>query len=76
MIKHVFSVVIIILIFAFIFFTYATYMSQNNQVKIKTNRALPLLRNDTMNVIEFNSGYNDDSKKIKRNFWKLFKKND
>ena len=37
---------------------------------------LPILKNDTYNVIEFNSGYDTNNNKIKRNFWNLFKKND
>jgi len=37
---------------------------------------LPLLKNNTQDVVEFNSGYENDNKKIKRNFWNLFKKND
>jgi len=63
-------------------------MSDKNQRKIISNRIsiyqkieenisnLPFLRNDTNDVIEFNSGYDNDNNKIKRNFWKLFKKND
>ena len=36
------------------------------------NLILPILKNDTNNVIEFNSGFNDnEKKKIKRNFWNL-----
>ena len=35
---------------------------------------LPVLLNDTNNVIEFNSGFKEKNNKIKRNFWKLFKK--
>ena len=62
------------------------YISNNNRKKINLNRAniylkikdnlsnLPLLKNDTDNVIEFNSGYNDRDNKVKRNFWNLFKK--
>lgn len=88
MIKHIFSVLIFILIFLFIFFVVSTYISNNNKEKIKKNRKnlystidenlsdLPLLKNDTTNVIEFNSGYNSDKNKIKRNFWNLFKKDD
>jgi hypothetical protein len=37
---------------------------------------LPVLINDTNNVIEFNSGFEDDNDKIKRSFWNLFKIND
>lgn len=62
------------------------YLSNNNREKINSNRTniyskikdnlsnLPLLKNDTDNVIEFNSGYNDRDNKVKRNFWNLFKK--
>jgi len=72
----------------FIFFIVSIYKSDINKKKINYNRInvykkieknipnLPLLRNDTNDVIEFNSGFNNDNNKIKRNFWKLFKKND
>jgi hypothetical protein len=88
MIKHFFSVLIIIFIFLFIFFVTSSYLSSNNKEKININRVdaqlkirkntstLPLLKNDTSNVVEFNSGYEDDNKNIKRKFWDLFKKND
>ena len=86
MIKHFFSVLIFIFIFLFIFFVSKTYISKKNIEKINSNRTntyskieenllnLPLLKNDTNNVIEFNSGYNTNGNKIKRNFWNLFKK--
>ena len=88
MIKHFFSVLIVIFIFLFTFFVISTYVSINYIKKIKENRAnidfkikknvesLSVLKNDTNDVIEFNSGYNSDNNKIKRNFWNLFKKND
>ena len=88
MIKHLISVIIFIFIFFFIFFVITTYNSNNNKKKIYSNRenihlnieekllALPLLKNDTSNVIEFNTGFNNENKKIKRNFWDLFKEND
>lgn len=42
--------------------------------KHKTNHELPTLRNDTNDIIEFNSGYESSkNKKYKRNFWELFK---
>ena len=62
------------------------YISNNNREKINFNRTniyskikdnlsnLPLLKNDTDYVIEFNSGYNDRDNNVKRNFWNLFKK--
>tara|TARA_B110000285_G_scaffold75098_1_gene86482 strand:- start:107 stop:373 length:267 start_codon:yes stop_codon:yes gene_type:complete len=88
MIKNFFSVLIFFFIFLFIFFIFSTYISDENQNKINLNRkniyskiedslaTLPLLKNNTQDVVEFNSGYENDNKKIKRNFWDLFKKND
>ena len=88
MIKHFFSVLIILFISSYIFFIISTYVSDKNKKKINLNRtniylkiedtlaSLPLLKNDTQDVIEFNSGYANNNKKIKRNFWNLFKKND
>jgi hypothetical protein len=88
MIKNFFSVFIFLFIFFYIFFIFSTYFSDLNKKKIKLNRtnvyskiedsfsSLPLLKNDTHDVIHFNSGYNRDDNKIKRNFWNLFKKND
>ena len=66
----------------------STYFSETNKKKIKKNRSLieskiksnatnlPTLQNDTDNIIEFNSDFNSDENKIKRNFWDLFKKNE
>lgn len=88
MIRHFLSVIIFTSIFFFIYFVSSTYVSKNNKKKINNNRtdlylkikenlsSLPLLKNDTNNVIEFNSGYNDEPNTIKRNFWNLFIKND
>jgi hypothetical protein len=88
MIKNFFSVLIFLFIFLFIFLIISSYVSDENQKKINLNRInidskiensltnLPLLKNDTQDVIEFNSGYENENKKIKRNFWDLFKKND
>ena len=88
MFKHFFSVLIFLFIFSFVFFIISTYFSDKNQKKIILNRKniyskiegnlsnLPLLKNDTHDIIEFNYGYENDGKKIKRNFWNLFKKND
>ena len=88
MVKNFFSVLIFLFISLFIFFIISTYISDENIKKINLNRknvhlkikdnlsSLPLLKNDTYNVIVFNSGYENDSSKTKRNFWNLFKKND
>ena len=86
MIKHFLSVLIFISIFLFIFFVTSTIISNNNKKKIRSNRTnlylkieenlanLPILKNDTDNVIEFNSGFTNNDSKTKRNFWNLFKK--
>ena len=80
MIKHFFSVLIILFIFLFIFFVVMTYVSNINKEKINFNRdnvdlkirenlsKLPLLKNDTNDVIEFNSGYNKHNNKKKKKF--------
>ena len=88
MIKHFLSVLIFLFISFFIFFVILIYLSNKNKEKINSNRinvdtkieenlsSLSTLKNDTSDVIEFNTGYNNDKNKIKRNFWNLFKQND
>ena len=48
---------------------------ENMQTKmIKNTSDLPILRNNTKDVIEFNSGFeNKDNERLKRSFWELFK---
>ncbi len=87
MIKNFFSVLIFLFISLFISFIFLTYFSEENKKEININRknvyskitntlpSLPLLKNNTNDVIIFNSGF-DNNNKIKRNFWNLFKKND
>lgn len=41
---------------------------------LEKNYKIPILKNDTDNVIEFNSGFQNEEKKLKRKFWDLFKK--
>ena len=76
--------VILILLF---FFNNYNYYSSNKNIKnmnlkrlnieeILENKTsnLPVLRNDTNNVIEFNSSFSDEIKSNEqRNFWNLFK---
>ena len=88
MTRHFFSVLIFFFIVLFIYFTVSTYLSSQNKAKIFLNRAnidskiqenlkiLPFIKNDTHNVVEFNSGYSSETNRIKRNFWDLFKNND
>ena len=42
----------------------------------KNINKLPVLVNDTNNIIIFNLGFENKDNKIERNFWKLFKNND
>ena len=76
--------IILILLF---FFNIYNYYSSNKNIKnmnlkrlnieeILENKTsnLPVLRNDTNNVIEFNSSFTDEIKSNEqRNFWNLFK---
>jgi len=88
MIKNIFSVFILLFLAIFFYFVFNTYFSMNKEIQNKTSRKsiiqtiennfnrLPILVNDTNDVIEFNSGFENENTKIKRNFWKLFEKND
>ena len=86
MIKKFFLLFIIILIVLFCYFIINEYRSDSNIKKKNLNRIninkklsensnnLLILKNDTDNVIEFNSGFNiDENNKKKRNFWNLIK---
>ena len=86
MIKKFFLLLIIILIALFCYFIINEYLSDSNIKKKNLNRIninkklsensnnLLILKNDTDNVIEFNSGFNiDENNKKKRNFWNLIK---
>tara|TARA_Y100000816_G_scaffold29473_1_gene18830 strand:+ start:4132 stop:4392 length:261 start_codon:yes stop_codon:yes gene_type:complete len=79
-----FFITIFILLFFLIVFNY--YFSDKNKDLVINNRSnidknmfknvseLPVLYNDTNNVIEFNSGFDDsNNRNFKRNFWDLFK---
>ena len=70
----------------FLFFTFKYYSSQNNIDAKEFNRKnideiinqkilnLPILENNTNNVIQFNDGYSNEIKKDKfRSFWDLLK---
>ena len=68
------------------YFVFSTYFSDQNKLTIKNSRdnfaksvakkmeKLEVLQNDTDDVIEFNTGFNDEKSKVKRNFWDLLKK--
>ena len=80
------NIIFIILIFFFIFNTYNFYTSSKNlkskdftlknidQIIDKKILNIPILSNDTNNVIEFNNSLSDEIKGDKpRSFWELLK---
>jgi len=80
------NLVIIILIFFFFYKVFSYYSSNVNVKSINSNRSnveellktkqkdLPVLSNNTSNVIEFNSTFNEKIKdNKKRSFWDLLK---
>ena len=82
MLKEIKYLIFIIVILVFIFFTGRYYFSdenlknsyrsyKNNDEKIKQySENLPILENDTQDIIEYVKQTNKDKKK-KFNFWKL-----
>ena len=86
MMNKIISFVVVIIVLSFFGFSFNYYISDKNINTVKNNRenleskilestsALPLLPNDTNNVIEFNSGFENSNKQnFKRSFWELFK---
>ena len=82
----VINIFFLIIVLIFFFTTYKYYSSNKNILSKNFNRNninqiinqkisnLPILENDTNNVIEFNSGYTNDIKIDKpRSFWNLLK---
>ena len=85
----VFNIFMILLISIFIFFIFKYYSSNKNLSNKNYNRLnidqiinekinnLPILDNDTNNVVEFNDSFDDEiNSNKKRNFWDLFKKDE
>ena len=84
--SKIFNSFLIILILIFFFNIYSFYSSNKNLESKKFNRNnidqiinkkisnLPILKNDTNNVIEFNDGFSNEIKNGKpRSFWNLLK---
>lgn len=82
--KKIIDLLLIIIIFSFFFSIINFYFSEKNIKQTNLNRInideilkkkslnLPVLDNDTNNVIEYNSSYSDEIKNDKtRNFWNL-----
>ena len=88
MIKNIFKVFVFLILGVSFYLLIFTYFSETNKNKINKNRViidskiksnasnLPVLENDTDNIIEFNSELNNTENKIKRNFWDLLKINE
>ena len=82
MIKEFKNLFYVIVIFIFVFFIVKYYFSEQNKKKsyrslynlenkiIEYAKNLPLLKNDTNNVVEYVENTGADNKK-KYNFWKL-----
>ena len=86
MIVNIIKFLILALILSFFMTTYNYYISEKNIDTVKNNRKnqeinvlrnisnLPVLFNDTDDVIEFKSDFNNSNEqKFKRSFWELFK---
>ena len=84
--RKVINIIFLFLVFAFFIFTYKYYSSKKNLETKDFNRNnineiintkisnLPILENDTNNVIEFNDGFlNDTNNEKTRSFWNLLK---
>ena len=86
MLKNIVNLFLILCCILFFIFIYRYYFSiqnitnvTNDRTNIETNLKdksvnLPILKNDTNDVIEFNSGFNEEINETKpRNFWNLLK---
>ena len=84
--NKVFNILFFLLILIFFFHTYKYYSSNENLKEKYYNRKninqiinnkitdLPVLSNDTDNIIEFNNSINEDTQNKKtRSFWNLLK---
>mgnify|MGYP001475425040 FL=1 len=80
------NLLFLLIVFLFFFNVYKYYSSNSNIKNINLNRLnieeivktkitkIPILKNDTDNVIEFNSSFSDEIKdNKKRSFWDLLK---
>ena len=81
----IWNILMMLFIMFFIYSTFSIYNSNLLVNKKKFNRSnideilkekvsdLPILENDTSDVVEFNDTFNMDINNKKRSFWKLFK---
>ena len=83
--SKVINIFFLLLVLIFFLTTYRYYFSNKNIESKEFNRNnidqiinqkisdLPILENDTSDVVEFNDTFNMDINNKKRSFWKLFK---
>ncbi len=88
MFKEIYKVIYFIIILLFVYLLFTIYFSEENIKKIKKNHVhiensfkdylsnLPILENDTNDVITYNSSEFLEKKIKKRKFWELLKKNE
>ena len=88
MFKEIYKVIYFIITLLFVYLLFTIYFSEENIKKIKKNRVniensfkdylsnLPILENDTNDVIIYNSSEFLEKKIKKRKFWELLKKNE
>ena len=88
MLKEVKYVVYLLTIFFFIFFVIKFYLSDDNvkwsnkiilqyqNILDKRFISLPIIKNDTNDIIEYTSEVEDFKNKKQRKFWDLFKINE
>jgi hypothetical protein len=88
MFKEIYKVIYFIIILLFVYLLFAIYFSEENIEKIKKNHVniensfknylsnLPILENDTNDVIIYNSSEFLEKKIKKRKIWELLKKNE
>ncbi len=81
--KSIFKSLYFLIILVFLIFIFISYFSDENVKKILKNRYststsinnamnnLPILENNTNNIIEYNHESSDDNKVKKRFFWNL-----
>ena len=84
--NKIINLFLLVFVSLFFFFVIKYYLSDINVNKTNSNRSnietlikekisnIPILENDTDNVIEFNSSFSEEIKDNKpRSFWNLFK---
>ena len=76
----IFLIFIIFFVIIFKYYSSSKNMNEKNQKRLNINEIikekisdLPVLPNDTNNIIEFNNSLEDTTNEKKRSFWELIK---